>query len=105
MDMQQLMEQARLMQQQLADAQDNMADTEVSSSSGGGMVKVTATGDMRITSISIDPDVVDPEDVGMLEDLVLTAVNDALLKANEVANDQVAGITGGLDLSSLGGLF
>ncbi len=101
MDMQQLMEQARIMQQQLADAQDNMGNVEVSASAGGGMVNVTATGDMKITSISIDPEAVDPDDVSMLEDLVLTAVNAALDKANAAANEQVAGITGGLNIPGL----
>ncbi len=101
MDMQQIMEQARLMQQQLADAQNNMGNIEVSASAGGGMVEVTATADMKITSITIDPDAVDPEDVGMLEDMVLTAVNAAIEKANQVANDQVAGITGGLNIPGM----
>lgn len=101
MDMQQIMAQARLMQQQLTDAQENMGNIEVSASAGGGMVTVTATADMKLTSITIDPDAVDPEDVGMLEDLVLTAVNAALAKANDVANDQVAGITGGLNIPGL----
>ncbi len=101
MDMQQIMEQARLMQQQLADAQDNMGSISVSASAGGGMVEVTATGDMKLTSIKIDPDAVDPDDVEMLEDLVLTAVNAVLEKANQVANDQVAGITGGLNIPGL----
>lgn len=101
MDMQQIMEQARLMQQQLADAQDNMSEVEVSASAGGGMVTVTATADMKLTSITIDPDVVDPDDVGMLEDLVLTAVNAVLQKANDVANERVADITGGLNIPGL----
>ncbi|MBR3317384.1 MAG: YbaB/EbfC family nucleoid-associated protein [Atopobiaceae bacterium] len=105
MDMQQILEQARVMQQQLMDAQDNMSEIEVQASAGGGMVNVSATADMKITSISIDPEAVDPDDVSMLEDLVLTAVNAALAQANEVANSQVAGITGGLDMSSLSGLF
>ena len=100
-----MLEQARVMQQQLMSAQDNMANIEVEAAAGGGMVRVTATADMKLTSVSIDPDVVDSEDVDMLEDLVLTAVNSALAKANEAANGQVADITGGLDLSSLGNLF
>lgn len=103
--MQQMLEQARIMQQQLMNAQDNMADIEVSASAGGGMVNVSATADMKLTSIEIDPEAVDPDDVAMLEDLVLTAVNAALAKANEAANSQVAGITGGLDMSALSGLF
>ena len=101
MDMQQIMEQARLMQQQLTDAQDNMGNIEVAATAGGGMVNVTATADMKLTSLTIDPEVVDPEDVDMLQDLVLTAVNAALEKANEAANDQVAGITGGLNIPGL----
>lgn len=101
MDMQQIMEQARLMQQQLTDAQDNMGNIEVSASAGGGMVNVTATADMKITSLTIDPEVIDPNDPGMLEDLILTAVNAALAKANDAANDQVAGITGGLNIPGL----
>jgi DNA-binding YbaB/EbfC family protein len=101
MDMQQIMAQARLMQQQLTDAQENMGNIEVSASAGGGMVTVTATADMKLTSLTIDPEAVDPEDVGMLEDLVLTAVNAVLAKANDVANDQVADITGGLNIPGL----
>lgn len=101
MDMEKIMEQARIMQQQLMDAQDNMAGIEVSATAGGGMVNVSATADMKLTSISIDPAVVDSDDVDMLEDLVLTAVNAALAKANEAANSQVAGITGGLNMPGL----
>ena len=101
MDMQQIMEQARLMQQQLVDAQDNLSDIEVTASAGGGMVTVSATGDMKLTSLKIDPEAVDPDDVGMLEDLVLTAVNAVLAKVNEAANSQVANITSGLNIPGL----
>ena len=101
MDMQQIMEQARRMQEQLVTAQDNMSNIEVSASAGGGMVNVVATADMKLKSISIDPEAVDPDDVSMLEDLVLTAVNAVLAKANEVANEQVAGVTGGLNIPGL----
>lgn len=89
------------MQQQLADAQDSMGDITVTASAGGGMVKVAATADMKLTSVEIDPEAVDPDDIGMLEDLVLTAVNAVLEKANQVANDQVAGIAGGLNIPGL----
>lgn len=101
MDMQQIMEQARIMQQQLESAQDNMSDIELTATAGGGMVSVTGTADMKIASISIDPDVVDPEDVSMLEDMVLTAVNSFIAQANEAANSQVANITGGLNIPGL----
>ena len=101
MDMQQIMEQARLMQQQLEDAQNNMGEIEVTATAGGGMVTVTGTADMKITSIKIDPEVVDPDDVGMLEDMVLTAVNSLISQANEAANSQVANVTGGLNIPGL----
>ena len=101
MDMQQILAQAQAMQQQLMDAQDNLGDIEVSATAGGGMVRVDATADMRITSISIDPEAVDPSDIGMLEDLVLTAVNAALAKANDKANEQVAGVTSGFGMPGL----
>ncbi len=101
MDMQQIMEQARLMQQQLEDAQNNMSDIELTATAGGGMVTVTGTADMKITSIEIDPEAVDPDDISMLEDMVLTAVNSLLAQANEAANSQVANITGGLNIPGL----
>ena len=101
MDMQQILAQAQAMQQQLMDAQDNLGDIEVSATTGGGMVNVTATADMRLTSVTIDPEAVDPDDIGMLEDLVLTAVNAALAKANDKANEQVAGVTSGFNMPGL----
>ena len=101
MDMQQIMEQARLMQQQLEDAQNSMGEIELTATAGGGMVTVTGTADMKITSITIDPEAVDPDDVSMLEDMVLTAVNSLLAQANEAANSQVANITGGLNIPGL----
>ena len=101
MDMQQIMEQARLMQQQLEDAQNNMGEIELTATAGGGMVTVTGTADMRVTSITIDPEAVDPDDISMLEDMVLTAVNSLLAQANEAANNQVANITGGLNIPGL----
>ena len=101
MDMQQIMEQARLMQQQLEDAQNNMGEIELTATAGGGMVTVTGTADMKVTSITIDPEAVDPDDVSMLEDMVLTAVNSLLAQANEAANNQVANITGGLNIPGL----
>lgn len=101
MDMQQIMEQARLMQQQLEDAQNNMGEIELTATAGGGMVTVTGTADMKVTSITIDPEAVDPDDVSMLEDMVLTAVNSLLAQANEAANSQVANITGGLNIPGI----
>ena len=78
MNMQQMMKQARKMQEQLAAAQEKLKDLEVSSSTGGGMVKVVATGEMQIKSIEISPDACDPEDVELLQDMVLAAVNETV---------------------------
>ncbi len=101
MNMQQMMKQARKMQEQLAQTQEKLAQTEVSASAGGGSVKVTATGDMRLTSVTISPDAVDPDDVDMLQDMVLAAVNEALDSAQQLASQQMGTITGGLNIPGL----
>lgn len=101
MNMQQMMKQAQKMQKQLADAQDKLGDIEVSASAGGGMVKVTGTADMKITSVTIDPEAVDPEDVELLQDSVLAAVNECLSSAQDVANQQLGAITGGMNVPGL----
>ena len=104
-----LMQQAKKMQEQLAQAQDKAKELEVSASAGGGMVKVGASGDMQLKSIAIDPEALDPDDVELLQDMILAAVNDALNSASEAANSEVASATGlgGMDLGGMGipGLF
>ena len=102
MNRNQMMAQARKMQEQLLAAQQRASETEVTASTGGGMVKVTATGDMRITDVTIDPEAVDPEDVEMLQDMVVAAVNEAMRKAEAEASQNMSRLTGGLNL---GGLF
>ena len=101
MNMQQVMQQARKMQAQLAEAQERLKDLEVSASAGGGMVKVTASGDGVITSITIDPEALDPEDVDLIQDTVLAAVNDALNSAQELSNRQLGAITGGMGMPGM----
>lgn len=101
MNMQQMMKQARKMQEQLAAAEDNLKTQTVDTSAGGGMVKVTMTGDMKIESIKIDPDACDPEDVEMLQDMILAAVNDALESAERMASQQMSAVTGGLNIPGL----
>lgn len=101
MNMQQMMKQARKMQEQLEAAQEGLRDIEVTSSAGGGMVKVSATADMRITSVTIDPEAVDPEDVEMLQDMIIAAVNDVLESAQDVSTQQMSAITGGLSIPGL----
>ena len=89
------------MQKQLAQAQEKLGETEVSASAGGGMVKVTGTADGHITSITIDPEALDPEDVEMLQDSILAAVNDCLESGQSVANQQMGAITGGMNIPGM----
>jgi DNA-binding YbaB/EbfC family protein len=98
MDMKKMMKEAQKMQKEMEKAQAELALLTAEASTGGGMVKVIAKGDSEIVSISIDPAAVDPEDVEMLEDMVLAAVNDALRSVNELANLKMSAITGGLGI-------
>jgi DNA-binding YbaB/EbfC family protein len=95
-NMQQLLKQAQKMQQDMMEAQEALKDETVEASAGGGMVKVTVTGDLDIKSITIDPEAVDPEDVELLQDMVLAAVNEGLRSAQELAASKMGGIAGGL---------
>lgn len=104
-NMNQLLKQAQQMQQQLMEAQAAAAEEVVEGQAGGGVVKVRVTGGMDFQSIEIDPSAVDPDDVEMLQDLVLAAVRDAAAKASELSQQALGGIAGGLDMGGLGGLF
>lgn len=97
----QLMKQAQKMQQQIAKIQEEAASKTVEASSGGGMVTVVANGRQQILSIRISPEVVDPQDVEMLQDLVVAAVNEALKKAQELVAEEMSRITGGLPIPGL----
>lgn len=101
----QMMRQMQKMQEDMAAAQDALALETVEGSAGGGAVKATVTGSGELRSMSISPDVVDPEDVEMLEDLVVAAVSDGLRQAQELQQQRLGGVTGGLDLGGLGGLL
>ena len=101
MNMNALMKQAQKMQKQMEEAQAALAEQVVETTSGGGAVKVTATGKKEIKEIKINPDVVDPDDVEMLEDLILSAVNEALRQVDEIANGAMSKIAGG----NLGGML
>ena len=83
------------MQEQLAAAQENLKSQTVDASAGGGMVKVTVNGEMELVNLTIDPDALDPEDVDMLQDMIMAAVNEAVRGVNELANKQMGAITGG----------
>ena len=94
-NLQKMLQQAQEMMAAQQEAQEALKDEKVEASAGGGMVKVTATGDMRIEAIHLEPDAVDPDDVEMLQDLVLAAVNQALTQAEEIAAKKMEGLTGG----------
>ena len=96
-----MMRQAQQLQQRLLKVQEELETATVEATAGGGAVTVTATGKQRITSIRIDPDAVDPEDVSILEDLVLAAVNEAMDKAAELANQKMSAVTGGMKIPGL----
>jgi nucleoid-associated protein EbfC len=102
-NMQQLLKQAQKMQEDMIAAQEALKDEVVEASAGGGMVTVQVTGDLVIKSIRIDPQAVDPEDVELLQDMVLAAVNEAMRSAQELAAAKMGGIAGGLT-GGLGGL-
>ena len=89
------------MQARLAKAQEELENETVQASSGGGAVTVVATGKQSIESVTIDPAAVDPDDVEMLQDLVLTAVNEALAKSQQLASERIGSVTGGLKLPGM----
>ncbi len=103
-NMQRMMQQVQQMQHDMQEAQEQLAHETVSASAGGGMVTAQVTGDLRLTSVTIDPEAIDPEDVDMLADMVMAAVNEALRAAQELAASRMGGATEGLDLGGLGGL-
>lgn len=98
-NMQQLMKQAQAMQRKLQEAQQELADSEVTGSAAGGMVEVTITGDKTPVSVSIKPEAVDPDDVEMLEDMVLAALNDAMKQADNLSKELLG------PMGNAGGLF
>ena len=99
------LKQAQKMQEQMQRVQEELAKREVEGTAGGGAVKAVAHCDGTIVSVKIDPKVVDPKDVEMLEDLVVAAVSEGLRKAQELQAQRMGPLTGGLDLGGLGGLL
>ena len=101
-----LLQQAQKMQQEMVEAQEKLKDERIEASAGGGMVKVVMSGDLELKSLAIEPDAVDPEDVDMLQDMVMAAVNEALRQAMDLQSKATG--AGGLDPSAamdmLGGL-
>lgn len=100
-NIQNLMKQAQRIQSQVTRMQEELGDRTVEASAGGGMVTAVANGRQELVAVSIDPQVVDPEDVEMLEDLVVAAVSEALARAGEMAAEEMKKVTGGMSLPGL----
>jgi DNA-binding YbaB/EbfC family protein len=100
-----LMKQAQQFQNKMAKLQEELAEKTVEASSGGGMVTVVVNGQQQIVSIKIDPEVVDPDDIEMLQDLILAAINDGLTRAKNMVNEEMSKLTGGLNLPNIPGLI
>lgn len=100
-----MMKQAQKMQQEMARIQEEAKKKTVEAAAGGGMVVVTASGAMEIVSVKIEKDVVNPDDIEMLQDLIIAASNEALRRAQQMVNDDMGKLTGGMKLPGLGNLF
>ena len=98
-----IMKQAQKMQKQMEEATKELQEKEVTSSAGGGVVEVTVSGNREVTKVKIDPEAVDPDDVEMLEDLIMAATNEALRQIEEISAQSMSKITGGL--GGMGGGF
>ena len=101
MSMANLQRMAQQMQQQMARVQEELESATVEGSSGGGVVRAVVTGKQELVSVTIDPSAVDPDDVEMLQDLVVAAINDALGESRRLAESKMAAITGGLRLPGM----
>ena len=96
-----MMKQAQQLQTKMMKMQEELADKTVEASAGGGMVKVVASGRQQVISLVIEKEVVDPDDVEMLQDLILAAVNDALSKSQEMVSGEMSKLTGGMSIPGL----
>ena len=96
-----MMKQAQKLQAKMMKLQEEMAEKTVESAAGGGMVKAVANGRQQIVSVSIEKEVVDPEDIDMLQDLILAAVNDALAKSQEMVTAEMSKLTGGMNIPGM----
>ena len=100
-NMNSMMKQAQKLQKKMLKTQEELAKKTVEASSGGGMVKVVATGAQKIQSIVLEKEIIDPEDIEMLQDLILAAVNDALNKSQEMVSAEMGKLTGGFNIPGL----
>jgi DNA-binding YbaB/EbfC family protein len=96
-----MMKQAQKLQSKMLKLQEELAEKTVETASGGGMVKVVANGRQQIVSIQIEEEVIDPDDVEMLQDLILAAINDALAKSQEMVSGEMSKLTGGINIPGI----
>lgn len=96
-----MMKQIQKLQQDMAKAQEELAQEKIETSTGGGMVKVTINGQQEVLEIKIEPSAVNPDDVEMLEDMILVAVNEAMRQCRDLASKKLGGLTGGLSIPGL----
>jgi DNA-binding YbaB/EbfC family protein len=96
-------QQVAMLQKQMLEAQDSLGEETVTVTAGGGVIEVVMTGQQRVQAITIDPEVIDPEDVEMLQDLIVAAVNEAIEQSQALAANRMGALTGGL--GNLGGLL
>ena len=101
MDMQKMMKQAQEMQSKMQKKQEELKDKTVEASAGGGVVTVVVNGGQEVVEIDIDPEVLDPDDIEMLEDLVLAATNEAMNKAKDMMEQEMGQLTGGLNIPGM----
>ena len=99
--MSKMLKQAKQMQEQIAKMQEELEQKEIESSSGGGAITVTITGKQMITALKINPDAVDLEDIEVLEDMIIAAINEGIKKSQEMVSTEMARITGGLNIPGL----
>jgi nucleoid-associated protein EbfC len=101
MNQQQMMKQVRKMQAKMEEIQNQVAQETVTATAGGGMVSAEVYGDLRVKAVTIDPEAVDPEDVEMLQDMIVAAVNQGIEDAQAMAADRMGAVTGGLNIPGL----
>lgn len=104
MNINQIAKMAQQMQTQMAQAQDELRDTTLEATAGGGAVRIVITGAQEVRSVEIDPSAVDPDEVEMLQDLVLSAMNEAIVRSKELERERMGSIAGGLGLPGMPGL-
>lgn len=97
-DMKSQMKQIQAMQREMEQTQEKLAEKEITVTAGGGAIEVTANGNKELTSLKIDPEVIDPEDPDMLQDLIIAAVNEVMRQIDEMVESEMSKITGGLNL-------